>query len=356
MSNSKSNPSILALGTALPKYIYNQKAVAERLVDFLELGEELGDKLRKVFAGTRIKQRYSVVPDLLGEEAELFHQGIVPGMSPRNEIFKREAPLLAHRAAEIALEEWGGPRESITHLISATCTGMIAPGLEFLLMESLGLRRDLVRLGVNFMGCFGAFSGLETANALAQQDPSHRVLLVCTELCSLHFQSTPTVETFVGNALFADGSAAAVVGQSDQGLWQIVGRHALALPDTREEMTWEASDRGYLMRLTAEVPRAIHGAVEKFCRDLLGDVPFDQCDWPVHPGGKAILIAIQQACGLVRSQLESAWEVFRECGNMSSSTFLFVLDRLRRKPTLQKWAVGVGFGPGLSMEGILLKR
>jgi predicted naringenin-chalcone synthase len=350
---------ILSLGTAEAAHSHSQEAFADIIAKGLRLDEAQSAKLRSIFLGTRIQKRHSVIGDFVtGMRGRLFSENYpdtIPGMSPRNDIFKEEAPKLAQQAAEKALAEWGGDRSEITHVISASCTGMIAPGIEYLLIDQLGLRRDVERLGVNFMGCFGAFTGLSMARALSAQDPKNRVLLVCTELCSLHFQADTDIETMVGNALFADGSAAAIVGEDPSGIWRIAESSSCAVENTLEEMTWEASDVGYLMRLTAEVPQAIYREIKDFATKLLGDTPFSECDWPLHPGGKAILIAIQKACGLAGDQLKSSWEVLKEYGNMSSATFLFVLDRLRRK-SLKEVAVGFGFGPGLSLQGIKLER
>lgn len=356
-------PAILSLATALPPHSAVQETTANTLARVLKHPIEAAQKMVKIFCKAAIERRHSVLPEIGHPQlrGELFGENypdVVPSTAARNSIYKREAPKLAFEAAEKALNQWGGDRTAITHVVSVSCTGMIAPGIEFLLIDQLGLSRSVDRLGVNFMGCFGAFRGLAVARALAQQDPNHRVLVVCTELCSLHFQADMSPETYVANALFADGSAAVVVGQPKEGesiLWEIEKTGQYALEESQQEMTWEAGDTGYLMRLTLEVPKRIRENIFQFATRLLGSAgDLAACSWAVHPGGKAVLHAVTQACQLTRAHLESSWEVLRRCGNMSSATFLFILEELLKTGKRGGKTIGLGFGPGLSIEGILL--
>ena len=350
--------SILGLGTAVPPHTLPQMAIAERYCARLDLTGEKGQKLRKIFANTRIEKRHAVLPDALGPDCELFGPHFpttVPGTHARNRIYAQEAPKLALAAANKALADWGGARESITHVVSVSCTGMIAPGLEFLLLDALGLHRNTYRLGVNFMGCFGAFKGLSVARALANEDPKNRVLVVCTELCSLHFQADTAIDTIISNGLFADGAAAAIVG-ADAGLWKLTRFTSSALSDSLHQMTWEAGDVGYAMRLSVEVPMEVRRHLLEFLAPLTTPgKPYPEYGWAIHPGGKAILHAVTQKCDLTRDHLAHSWEVLRQFGNMSSPTFLFVLDEMR-KGEVPDETLGMGFGPGLSLEGVLLTR
>jgi predicted naringenin-chalcone synthase len=238
---------------------------------------------------------------------------------------------------------------------------MMAPGIEFLLIEQLGLSRDVERLGINFMGCFGAFKGLAIAKALAKESSHHRVLVVCIELCSLHFQGDLEIDTMVANSIFADGAAAVVVGMEprteEKPLLEMHSQGSAALDDTKDLMTWEAGDYGYQMRLSALIPSHLERNISSFAQRIMGsNIPFDHCTWAVHPGGKAILESITKACRLQKEQLAASYQVLYDYGNMSSPTFLFVLKEILKASCPKKWIVGLGFGPGLSIEGALLKR
>jgi predicted naringenin-chalcone synthase len=280
-------------------------------------------------------------------------------MTERNQAYKEAAPLLSLEAAKKALNDWGEPSSSITHIISISCTGVMAPGLEFLLMQALGLSPTINRLGINFMGCFGAFKGLSTARAFAAENPDHRILVVCTELCSLHLQTSLDSETLIGGSLFSDGASAIIVGQpssKEQFLWEIVKHHQMGVANSLNRMSWEASSKGYLMRLSHTVPVYIGRSVPEFAQTLLQAIQPEECDWPIHPGGKSILQAIEKALKLTPDQTTASWATLANYGNMSSATFFFVLEALRQQEKKREWAAGLAFGPGLSVEGVLLRH
>jgi predicted naringenin-chalcone synthase len=363
-------PSILALGTAVPPYVFSQEEIENKMIEVLcsnaEVTSEKKEQIRKLYQNSAIKKRYSVLPDFLKPRSEWHFWGhdypsTVPGMSKRNEIYKKEAPKLAREAAEKALLAWGGERAQITHVISVSCTGIVAPGIEFDLVQFLNLKPSVHRFGINFMGCFGAFKGLAIAQAFAQVNPKHRVLLVCTEICSLHLQTQLDSETLTANSLFSDGAAAVIVGSDPQSqeivLWDILNCYSFGIENSLDKMAWEASDHGFLMRLSPYVPVLIGRYVPSFINELLGsEVVPSACDWAVHPGGKSILQAVEKAAKLEKDQTQSSWNVLANYGNMSSSTFLFVLEHLYQQQTPKKWSIGLGFGPGLSVEGILLRK
>lgn len=351
------NPTILAIGTAIPLYSLEQGAIAKRIIEGLALDDEEAWMLEKIYKNSSISRRYSVLPDILLPEKNKPSLG----MSARNAIYKREAPQLAQRAAENALKKWNRPWSEITHVISVSCTGAITPGIEFYLSQALKLNPYVSRLGVNFMGCFGAFKGLSVAHKIASENPHHRVLMVCTELCTLHFRPGRDLETIVIHSLFADGSAALVLGSQpradEQALYEILQERSYALPESQNEMTWDAGDNGFDMTLSAKVPQLIEKNISPFVASLIGsDKTAQELDWPLHPGGKAILEAVEKALKLDRSHTASAWEVLSKYGNLSSATFLYALEALLARGAAKPYSAGLGFGPGLSIEGILLRN
>lgn len=356
---------ILSLATAVPKCAVAQAGLGAWLSSRLKLTPELSAKLCKIFDHAAIDHRHFAISDLDPApcSSPLYGENLAensPGTAIRNQIYRKEALPLAARAARGALARWGRPSEAITHIVSVSCTGMMAPGLEFLLIDELGLSRDVERTAVNFMGCFGAMRGLAIAKALALEDPRHRVLMICTELCSLHFQSDHQIDTFVANALFSDGAAALVVGcdatVGEVAHWDLIEKQSLALAESTADMTWDSSDHGYVMRLSARVPGLLQENVKPFVQKLIGDrCSFDDCSWVVHPGGKAVLHKVTQGLGLKPDDMAPSRRILKDFGNMSSPTVLFVLDELDRHPA-KPWAVCLAFGPGLSLEGFLLRR
>lgn len=358
------NAHILALACVAPENNFLQSQLATTLENSLDLNEEEIKRLRTIFNHSKIHKRHSVIADYkyASLKGRLFDENfpeLIPDTEKRNQIYKELAPKLATEVATKAMGEWGGDSQEITHVISVSCTGLYAPGIEFHLIEPLNLSPTVERLGINFMGCFGAFKGLAIAKSLAKESPHHRVLVVCTELCTLHFQADKKIDTFVANALFADGAAAVIVGcepqKGEASIFEIERNSSYALKETRELMTWEVSNTGMLMNLSRKIPSLLREHIVSFGDMLLNKIPASLCQWAIHPGGKAILEAVEKAYGLNEKQTQASWKVLENFGNMSSPTFLFVLDELRSRPSIHEQIIGLGFGPGLSIEGILLK-
>src|SRR6201999_2275922 len=110
-----------------------------------------------------------------------------------------------------ALERSEVSSQAITHLITVTCSGFVAPGFDFTLINELPLRPDVARTQIGFMGCHAALNALRVARAFVAADPKAVVLVCCVELCSLHYQYGWDPEQIVANSLFAAGSAACVL-------------------------------------------------------------------------------------------------------------------------------------------------
>lgn len=356
-----SKAKILSLATAVPQYRYSQTEIAEWLAQILKLNPEKSAQLKKISTNCKVETRHSVLPNLsniilpsyLGSRSS----DLMPTTGMRNQLYKEHAPKLATKAASKAIEEWGGKAEEITHVIFISCTGLMAPGVECLLASSLRLKPTVDRLGINFMGCFGAFKGLSLASSLFQADQSRKILMVCTELCTLHLQSATSIDAMIANCLFSDGAAAAVIGDDPHqpGTWEIQSHRSEMIDNTLQDMSWDIGDFGFSIVLSNNVPKYIGEKIGHFSQQLLGNTLVSECAWAVHPGGKAILEAVQKSSSLTRDQLQASWDTLKNYGNMSSATFLFVLDQLRKSKHQHANTVGLAFGPGLSIEGIVLK-
>lgn len=359
-------PSILALSTVPAPYRVDQKHIADKVIEMLSLDPEKAAAIRQLYHNSAIRTRYSVIPDFAKDRSQWDFWGqeypkTIPGTAQRNDLYVVEALKLAYEAASKAMKSWDGDPGTITHIISVSCTGMIAPGIEFDLMQLLKLKPTTERLGINFMGCFGAFKGLSVAQSFAKENPKNRVLVICTELCSLHFQAAPTADNILGNSLFSDGAAAVIIGADPQShetpLWTIHHKGSLGLENTTDKMRWEASDHGFIMKLSYKIPVILGRQIDTFIQSLVGpDLSYENCDWAIHPGGKSIIQGIENALNINNELTKASWDTLANYGNMSSASFLFVLNRLLELQSSKKWTVGVGFGPGLSVEGIVLNR
>lgn len=276
--------------------------------------------------------------------------------------YAREAPILAEAAARGALAAAAVGAGQITHLITTSCTGFFAPGLDVELISRLHLRPDIQRLHIGFMGCHAAFNALAAARdavaAAAAVGRDARVLVCCVELCTLHFAYGWQPEKLVANALFADAASACVVGTANAAAgegFEILHTASLLLPDSRDAMTWRVGDHGFEMTLSSELPNLIGTHIRPWCESWLADAGTSLAEidlWALHPGGPKILSACRDALSLADSDLQTSRDILSSHGNLSSATLLFLLQRLQQNDARGK-CLAVGFGPGLMAEGLL---
>ncbi|VTT97150.1 chalcone synthase : Chalcone synthase OS=Synechococcus sp. KORDI-100 GN=KR100_07850 PE=4 SV=1: Chal_sti_synt_N: Chal_sti_synt_C [Gemmataceae bacterium] len=284
------------------------------------------------------------------------NDGVGPTTGERLKVYTEFAGPLALRAAAAALSEAKYRPDDITHLVTVSCTGFLAPGIDMALIGGLKLKPTVQRTHVGFMGCHGALNGLRVANAFATADPAARVLVAAVELCSLHYYYGNAADKLVSNAIFADG-AAAVAGQAGAvpSPLELVASGSCVIPESNEDMAWTVGDHGFEMTLSRRVPGLIAKNLRPWLEGWLCDnglSPADVKGWAVHPGGPKIVSAVEESLGLTAADLAASRGVFAEHGNMSSPTVLFVLDRLRRQGATGP-IVALGFGPGLVAEAAL---
>jgi len=282
-----------------------------------------------------------------------------PTAGQRMRHYAEHAGPLAVRAVRLALGSSGLEAGQITHLVTVSCTGFRAPGVDVHIIKGLGLTPTVQRTHVGFMGCHAALNGLRVARAFVEADPAARVLVCAVELCGLHYHYDWDPQRMVANALFADG-AAAVVGVPEAaapvGAWRVAANGACLFPDCEDAMTWTIGDHNFEMTLSKRVPGLIAHKLRPWLEGWLADCGValtDVASWAIHPGGPRILMAVEEALGLGADTTASARAVFADHGNMSSPTVLFILQRLQAQAAPRP-CVALGFGPGLAAEAALL--
>lgn len=320
--------------------------------------------INHVFRKTGINRRHSVVADFTEpERAELFREDsegrlIEPSTQERNRVYSRHAAPISVRLARELLEQSSQFRpEDVTHVITVSCTGFVNPGPDWAVVTELGLPPTVERYQLGFMGCYAALPALRMARQFCLARPESVVLVICLELCSLHMQMQTTSDSILGNALFSDGAAAALVSvrepEEDQPALALDGFMSAMAPEGKGEMAWEIGDRGFNLVLSSYVPDIISANLDRIVGDLLSprDLTANDIDlWAVHPGGKAILDKVEKSVSLRPEQIEASRAVLRDFGNMSSATMLFVLQRMLRQTTTSKTIAAMAFGPGLTVE------
>ena len=279
-----------------------------------------------------------------------------PGTAARMRLWRETAFAMAAEASGRAIERSGLDARTITHCITASCTGYESPGIDARLVEELGMDRGCRRLNIGHMGCHAAVNALASARDAVLADPSARVLVCCTEVSSAHFHRSARMDRLVANAIFADGCAAAVIDAEGDGP-ELAAVATTLIPGTADEMRWTVGDHGFEMTLGARVPDILQGTVGPWVRGVLTANGLDTADvggWAIHPGGPRVLDAVRDALRLPASADEHSRAVLREHGNMSSATLLFILRRLREAGVPRPW-VGLAFGPGLVGEMVLVR-
>jgi predicted naringenin-chalcone synthase len=285
-----------------------------------------------------------------------------PSTEVRMDYYREHALPLAHAAARQALDGSSCRPRDITHVVTASCTGFTAPGVDLGLIERLELAPTTQRVHVGYMGCHGAINALRTAHGLAHADQRNRILVCAVELCTLHYSFQWSNERMLGNALFADGAGAVVLGTHDpltgdvQRRWRLAATGSYLFPGTAEAMTWSIGNHGFVMTISSELPRLIQENLRPWLAAWLdhhGLTVADVQSWAIHPGGPRIVEAVESAMGLKREQTSASREVLAAHGNMSSATVLFILKRLLQSGAKPP-CVMLGFGPGLVAEAALL--
>jgi predicted naringenin-chalcone synthase len=342
-----------AVGTATPPHDVHS--------DFLDWArarvESRSARLfERMAARAGIAHRWSVLPEGMRpvETGGFYAADPLPGTAARMAIYAQTAPELALTAIERLAGR--APLGHITHLVVASCTGFVAPGIDQILARRLRLEPNVERLLVGFMGCYAAVAALRSARHIVRSDPDARVLVVTVELCTLHLQGDTAVEPLLAQLQFGDGAAAALVTAEPAG-FALGNTFAAALPDSADMIRWDITDRGFAMHLSGGVPKRIGTALaEPDLRAAVtgGAEPAAIDGWAVHAGGRSILDAVETALGLAPDALAASRAVLAAAGNMSSATLMFVFERLLAGPAIAQGRA-LAFGPGLAAEGFAFR-
>jgi predicted naringenin-chalcone synthase len=313
---------------------------------------------RRMVRMSAIEHRYSFLqpieaPNGVWRDAEdLYETGRFPGTARRMQAFEKFAPQLAVCALN-KLRLTPGERDSVTHVIVTSCTGLYAPGLDYDIVNHLGLNPSVERTMIGFMGCYAAINALKSAHHIVRSVPDAVVLILNLELCTLHLQETQNLEQMLSFLLFADGCAAALVSSKPTGVG-IDSFLALRIPETSHLITWKIREMGFDMHLSGQVPTEISRAMREVGDQITpGKNPLDIDLWAVHPGGRTVLDAVEKGLGLREDALHQSREVLNSFGNMSSATVMFVLQSILKQARSGQQGCAMSFGPGVTAETML---
>lgn len=354
---------IVSIGTSIPQYRHEQSAILHFMEKVYAFTEADKRKIRFLYQKSEINTRYSVLPDYSRpvNEWKFYPQTEnlepFPSLELRMSWYNKYAAPLSVDAIRNCIDG-KIKKDEITHLITVSCTGMSAPGLDLQILELMDLPKHLNRTSLNFMGCYAAIHGLKMADNICRSCTNANVIVVCTELCTLHFQREATIDNITSSMLFGDGCAAVLITNRKvqvKGI-KLEKFHSEIIAEGKKDMAWELSSTGFLMTLSMYIPDLIQKDFSTFFQRSLAGTNFTQPMikyWCIHPGGKKILEAIGTSLHLTNERFVESYEVLRDFGNMSSATILFILKKILSKSSCYPDSTpifGAAFGPGLTME------
>jgi predicted naringenin-chalcone synthase len=352
--------SIVALGTALPPRRITQSDALAWGLEHVPMKPGTQDLFRRVLGDDAIATRHFAVDDL-AEFLETDHEVILAR-------FERWATALSATSLSRALEAAHLEAHAVDFLAATTCTGYLCPGLTSYITERAGLRSDVRRVDLVGMGCGAALPALEQACHFLAAHPDGTAAVVSTEICTAAILLGDAPDLVISNAIFGDGSAAAVLRRADRASGapatsqrpRFLGFRSLTLPEWRESLRFR-TEGGHLRNvLSRSVPVRAGTACRRLVLELLAEHGVEReavAHWAMHAGGRLILDAVERALELPATALEAARAVLRDVGNLSSPTVLFVLDEEQRRWPPRAGDLGVisAFGAGFAAHAALVE-
>jgi predicted naringenin-chalcone synthase len=343
-----------------PAYSHTQEDIAAFMLNAYGNIDTAKKLVETIYRQSGIAKRYSVLPDfdlkLLDKKSNYAFSN--HPTEYRMKLYHKHASELAFQAASEVIESVTDTK-SITHIITVSCTGMQAPGLEIELIKLLKLNQDVERLAINFMGCYAAINALRTASHICNANPNAEVLIVCVELCTLHFNIDTNTDNVAAASLFGDGCAATIVSSKEKSKgtnWKISGFHSHFNSAGEQDMGWHITASGFEMVLSRLVPvhiqTEINSVIDTACKKFAFDKNSLQ-QYCIHPGGRKILDLVNAELKFT-DELQYSYKVLNDYGNMSSPTVLFVLHEIMNASGSKPPTLMAAFGPGLTTEIALL--
>eukprot|EP01018_Ginkgo_biloba_P024401 Gb_02579 [translate_table: standard] len=374
-SHRPGKTTALAFGKAFPDQLVMQEFLVEGYFKNTKCEDPaLKQKLERLCKTTTVKTRYTVMSEeILKQYPELAVEG-APTVGQRLEISNEAVTELAVEASLNCIKEWGRPVTEITHLVYVSSSEVRLPGGDLYLATKLGLRNDVSRVLLYFLGCYGGVTGLRVAKDLAENNPGSRVLLATSETTILGFRPPNADRPYdlVGAALFGDGAGAMILGTDplphvERGFFELDWAVQSFLPDTHTTINGRLTEEGINFKLGRDLPQIIEDHIEGFCQKLMkktGIEDYNELFWAVHPGGPAILNRLEKKLNLASQKLQVSRQALADYGNVSSNTIVYVLDAMRRESLKLKssqeespeWGLILAFGPGITFEGILARN
>jgi predicted naringenin-chalcone synthase len=359
---------LIRITTASPPYKVTQAKATEELKTRMSVRPAIARLIDAASQHSGIETRSVVVPDAESASSKRFYSteigAITPDTKTRMLEYEHWTKILTKEAVGRLFAETQCDPSSVHRIITVSCTGFYAPGIDYHLMKEFNLPADTQRTHIGFMGCAAALIGFTSVleSLRAADHEKSTTLLVAVELCSLHLQTEPTRDNILANMIFADGCAAALFSNrsSLKPRLQLIGTHSHLFANSADYMGWKIGNTGFEMMLSSELPRIISEEAVPIVQKLIAQRGIDPGTihhWVLHPGGRAILDALQNGLNVSDEDMLPSRTVLKNYGNMSSASILFVMKELLATRTIVQgeYVCAVAFGPGLTMEVAFLK-
>lgn len=351
-------PRLIAADARFPERYERQGDLAREYLRVGGNGEKTLERIERLFARTGVEGRHLV----LAREA----YSSLGGFGERNTLWLEHALKLGHAAVEGALARAQLAASDVALFMSSSVTGIAAPSLEARIMAARGdFAPDCRRLPIFGLGCVAGAAGIARMSEYLRANPTHAAMLLCVELCSLTFQlSDDSIANVIGSALFGDGAACVVMVGAQHRLARagmtVVDTRSLFFPGTERTMGWDIVDNGFRIVLSASVPELARGAFSAGTRQFLNEhglAPGDIGRWFGHPGGPAVIDAIEEGLDLSRGTLDASRRTLARVGNLSSASVLVLIEDALHCDTPLAPGDGLlyAMGPGFCAELVLLQ-
>jgi alkylresorcinol/alkylpyrone synthase len=348
-------PNIVSISKIDFPYKVSQEEVKKYVKQIFSPHFDDMERMMGIFDNTGIKQRNFCKP--------LDYYTSNSGFKQNNDEYVSCALNYSVKAIEQCIASAQIKKEEITDIIFVSSTGLATPSIDALIVNRLRLNTHINRLPVFGLGCAGGVSGMAKANALAKANPKAVIILVAVELCSLTFLKTDYDKSnFVASSLFSDGIAACIIKgdgykSKTKPSVNILAAQSRLYYDSLDIMGWEFMDSGFKVLFSRDIPSFIGKNVKKDVVSFLSEQELglnDIKNYIFHPGGKKVLEAYTESLGIKNDFLKHTREVMNAYGNMSSVTFLYVLERFLSEGFKNGYGLMMALGPGFSCEMVLV--
>ncbi len=346
--------SITSVVKGIPAYSRSTEDILPLLEAWLaDHDERYRRKAKKIFENAGVDKRFSIM-----DPEEVF---TATSFEDKNKIYKREAIALSEKTAKQALIKANLDAKEIDYIISVSCTGIMIPSVDAYLINSLGMKQDIVRLPVTEMGCVAGVSAMIYAYNFLKANPNKRAMIVAIESPTATFQLDDySMTNIVSSAIFGDGCACAILSsyKEEKGP-EIIGEAMYHFYNAEHMMGFDLTNGGLQMVLDKEVPDKIAEHFPMIVYPFLEDnnLTIDDIDHLIfHPGGKKIVNTIEEIFGKLGKNIDNTKAILREYGNMSSATVIYVLERfISQEPKSGDIGLMLSFGPGFTAQRLLLR-